>query len=49
MPIYLLYSYKTFNKNYVIVAEDLSYNKGKNVRIVNLFTGTEKSSKHLEI
>jgi hypothetical protein len=43
MPIYLLYSYKTFNKNYVIIAEDLSYNKGKNV------TGTENLSKHMEI
>jgi hypothetical protein len=32
MPIYLLYSYKTFNKNYVIIAENLSYNKGKNVK-----------------
>lgn len=43
MSIYLLYSYKTFNKNYVIIAEDLSYNKGKNV------TGTENLSKHMEI
>jgi hypothetical protein len=43
MPIYLLYSYKTFNKKYVIIAEDLSYNKGKNV------TGTENLSKHMEI